>query len=185
MLHTVWGRGRSLLPQYGPWEGWLPGLIAAGDPDAWLEHPLAPWIERLDAALAGTPALATQFANELDGESFADEWTDACRRWWVLALRWRAILQAATANARTSIALEAVHHNIAVDPDYVNHRRIAHGRMLDQAREWECQVRRFFADRDLDDVDEFVASRTGLIHGLKTSEWAEGIIPIAPPRTAR
>lgn len=194
LIHTVWARTRSLLPQYGPWEGWLPGLIAAGDPQAWPTHPLAPWVERFDAAMAGPFPDATRLADELDGESFADEWADACRRWWVLALRWRVILFLSTANARTSTALEAVYRNIGVDPDFINHQRLAAGRMRDQTRDWETQVRSFFADRDLgdlgdpsdpSDVDEFIASRTGLIHTLKTSEWADTIIPVAQPRTAR
>lgn len=185
IIHTVWARTRSLLPQYGPWEGWLPGMIAAGDPNAWPPHPLASWIDRFDAAMAGPFPDATRLADELDSESFDDEWADACRRWWVLALRWRVILFLSTANSRTCNALEAVHRNIGVDPDFINHQRLATGRMRNQSRDWEARVRSFFADRNLGDVDEFIASRTGLIHSLKTSEWADTIIPVASPRTAR
>lgn len=185
LIHTVWARTRSLLPQYGPWEGWLPGLIAAGNASAWQSHPLAPWVSQLDKAMTGTPADATRLADKLDDESFADEWVEACRRWWVLALRWRVILFHATANARASLSLQAVHRNIGVDPDYINHRRLVHGRMLEQTREWESKVRQFFADRELTDVEEFIASRTGIIDAMKTSEWADDFIPVAVPRTSR
>lgn len=184
-IHTVWGRTRSLLLTYGPWEGWLPGLLAAGEPDRWSGHALEPWAAKLDAAIAGPVADARQLADDLERERFADEWTDACRRWWVMALRWRVILQTATGNARTFAALEAVHGSIGVDPDFINHRRAAHGRLLDQTSEWEAQARAFFAERELTDGDEFIASRTNLVRTLMTRDWAAPAIPVAQPRTAR
>src|SRR5690606_6739811 len=103
----------------------------------------------------------------------------------VLALRWRVILYSSTSNARSSTSLQAVHRHIGVDPDYINHRRVTHRRLLEQARAWESQVRQFFAERDLNDVEEFITSRTTLIDALKTNEWADDLIPVFLPRTAR
>lgn len=185
VIHTTWGRTRSLLPMYGPWEGWLPAFLAAGQPDALPGHPLEPWVARVDAALTGSLKDVKPVCDELAAARFDDPLTDACRSWWVLALRWRGILEPTLANARTFASLQAVHEAIGTDPDFINHRRAAHARMIEQARVWEADVRTYFDQRQLTDAQEFIASRTGILASVMTQDWAANVVPRFQPRTSR
>lgn len=183
MIHTVWGRSRSLLPPYGPWEGWLPGFLAAGDPEAWSNHPLNAWTAKLDSALSGSAWTASQLADELQRQSFSDPWVDACRRWWLLALRWHAILQASTTQSRTLISLKSVHESIGLDPDYVNLCRAALNRIDQQLQQWEADVQAYFDLQQLGDAREFLASRADIVRAQHSVDWAHAIIPPAPARS--
>jgi hypothetical protein len=185
VLHTLWARSRSLTTLYGPWEGWWPAFLAAAEPQALAGHELHAWVPRFDAALKGAIKDAVTLADELSQARFADELADACRRWWVIALQWRELLELAAGNGRTFAMLAATHRRIGVDPHYINHRRAAHQRVLDRAAQWEQAVREFFDQRQLSDVDEFVESRLALLHAAWPEDWARDAIAFQTPRSAR
>lgn len=186
LIHTTWGRGRSLMPLYGPWEGWLPGFIAAGDPARWPHDPLAPWVSRLDAAMtAESPAVAKALVEELAEVSCEDAWREQCRRWWVLALRHRVAFLSSLGCGLNFAGFEAIHRSIGVDPDTINHSRAARRAVLASLDAWARDVRRFFADNELDGADEFIAGRTEGLRQLLSHDWAAEVIPAREPVSAR
>jgi len=75
LIHTTWGRSRSLTPPYGPWERSLPGFLAAGNRDLWTKSPLQPYAAKLDAALKFMDPPLPNLIGELDAARLSDPLT--------------------------------------------------------------------------------------------------------------
>ena len=160
LIHTNWGRGDSLRPIYGPWEGWLAGLIAAGDPARWRDHPLREHVPAVDQAMVAPEWIDTQpLAERLDALTLPDAPSARAARWWQLALAQRRLVQATLQLTVGYEGLAAVHRHIGADPTRV--ARYDHDRhALDQRIEtWAGQVRAFWEEAGWLDVDEYLDSK--------------------------
>jgi len=189
IIHTFWARSRSLLPVYGPWEGWLPALLAAGNPD----HPglrvLRPWIDRLDAALGSMDYRDSRklFA-ELELQEWSGEWENECRLWWILALRHHDLYLRSLSVSLSYRQLASVSSAVGVTPDWVNFSRLGLRQTAVELHEWAVDAESFLSDREWSDREEWIATRRDPLLALleKQPDWATHIPPAEPlPRRKR
>jgi hypothetical protein len=185
IIHTTWGRTRSLLPPYGPWERILPGFLAAGSRNRWAQSPLQPYAAKLDAALKSPDDRLPELIGELETVRLPDPFDQAAIGWWRLGLRHFQLRQNVVKRFMSFSMLEATHRFIAAEPDYVNHfRRGADAERL-KLDAYFNDVSAYFADRQLRDGEEFVHGRKEALAAMLRLDWAENIIPLSTPKTAR
>ena len=178
LMHTTWARGDSLRPMYGPWDGWLPAFIAAGNAERWPGHVLQDLIEPLDKAMIAPEWIDLTGTIERIGSTGSDDSVVGhCLRWWTLALRHRQLFWATVEHTLGYLGLEAgepyrgapdkfltllqrgTQSGVPMGPvrtligDLPNLRGLFDG--------WERDVRAFWLERELSDVDEYLASRLG------------------------
>ncbi|MBA3684139.1 MAG: family 20 glycosylhydrolase [Planctomycetes bacterium] len=160
LIHTVWGRSRSLLPLYGPWEGWLPAFIAAGDPQAKLGAAMTAAIEHVDAGLSAVlfqPVLKAAAAiRELRSD---DPFERQALRWWDIALRHRHELWWAEKPLGIgSLSMEAMRGHVGVDPDITALKQQERRTCLANLAGLEDEIRAFWRDNQLSDEAELLAT---------------------------
>ena len=165
VLHTTWGRSASLMPIYGPWEGWLPVFLAAGSPDRYKNSVMRQAVDIVDAGmqshLFGPPL---QAAEQLASLNAADPREQAALQWMQLALRHRHEMWWAASASFGRRGLAAVDQYMQLDPDLValkEQERVDVNTRLDQ---WQTDVRSYFAQHAWSDVDEYLASRAGNLY---------------------
>jgi hypothetical protein len=185
VIHTTWGRSRSLTPPYGPWERALPGFLAAGNRDRWNESPLQTVVARLDAALKSPDTPLPDLIAELGAIRFPDPFDQAAIDWWRLGLRHLQLRQEIVKRAMNFSMFEATHRFLTAEPDYVNHYRRGAQFERDRLEAFFNEVRAYFSDQQLSDAEEFVQGRREALAMLLRQDWADRIIPHAPPKTAR
>lgn len=160
VMHTTWARSRSLLPLFGPWEGWVPAFIKAGDANAKLSDAMARGVELVDAAMASRtfqPMLSA--IAELDAMKPADPFEREAIRWWKLALRYQHELWWVTnALVITTHQWRAVREHVGFDPALADLKAQERAQVLTNLDELEKDVRAYFADNRVSDAEEFVAA---------------------------
>jgi hypothetical protein len=185
VIHTTWGRSRSLLPPYGPWERTLPGFLAAGSSGLWSQSPLQPYAAKLDAALKSPDDRLPDLIGELDGLRLPDPFDQAALDWWRLGLRHLPLRNAIVNRCMNFNLLEASHRFLKAEPDYVNHFRRGAQVVRSQMDAFFNDVSAYFIERQLSDAEEFVHGRREALDAMLRQDWADSIIPHVPPRTAR
>ena len=183
LIHTTWGRGDSLRTIYGPWDGWLPAFIAAGDAASWQRHVLEGLVEPLDRAMSAPEWVdLTDTIDRLESTPSDDPLVGHCLRWWALALRHRQLFWATVEHTIGYLGLEAgeayrgqtgflltllrsgADSGLPVGPVRTMFGGLAHVQAaLDS---WEDDARAFWRDRGLSDADEYFASRVGNLRCL-------------------
>lgn len=168
LLHTVWGRGDSLRPIYGPWEGWLPAFIAAADPDVWARHPLRSLCEEVDQAMIAPEWVdSLPLINRLENFADGDPIVCDCVSWWALALRHRRLLQDAIDTVLGHTAHDAVATYKGVDPEKAAARVKAVTRCQTDAAAWRADAEAWLTQRNYSDREEFLATKLdGIAHCL-------------------
>lgn len=167
LMHTFWCRSGSLGAPYGPWEGWLPGFIAAGNPQRWQQCPLAQHIPALDRALSDPEWVSPNAAiAQFEAIPCCDDFESAAARWWGLALRHRATIESVFTWVAAAAAQRARRPYRPVDPDRVAQLETRRRRVVEQLDAWNREARAFFADRKLSDVDEYLASKSENLRAL-------------------
>jgi hypothetical protein len=160
VMHTTWARSRSLLPVFGPWEGWIPAFIKAGRADAELSHAMRRGMEIVDSAMAArtfSPTLAG--VAELNDLKTDDPFERQALRWWQLALRHRHELWWVNdALGVTCHQWRAVRDHVGFDPALADLKKQERAGVLTNLDAIEKDVRAFFADNQVSDVEEYVAS---------------------------
>jgi len=176
VIHTCWSRGRSLLPLYGPWSGWLPPMILAGEKRDWESHPLKPWMAKVDDCLNAADVKASAaLIKEMKGVTMSDAFDQACFDWWVLALRWHVLLAQATAYARNVASVNVVKHHIGIDPHHARQRREAAQGLEHEVQTWADDVYAYFDEHKLSDAQEFVESRLAACGNWLPAETGEPV----------
>ena len=180
VIHTTWGRSRSLLPPYGPWERSLPGFLAAGSRGLWANAPLRPWAERLDAALQAPEAPSQALLDEWAAARLPDPFDQGALAWWGLSLRHLQARQAIVKRALAYGLFEASHRHHTVEPDTINHYR--RGARVERERldALSRDLSAYFESRQLTGREEFVEGRQAALAALLERDWAAGLIPEAP-----
>jgi len=93
LLHTVWGRYRSLGPIYGPWEAWLPAFQVAGKPDHSFSSPFRNGMKLLKEGFSTTDYDRIESViHQLRDVGSEDSFEEAALRWWEFSLRHHAEL---------------------------------------------------------------------------------------------
>jgi hypothetical protein len=185
VIHTTWGRTRSLLPPYGPWERMLPGFLAAGSRNQWSQSLLQPWALKMDAALKSPGDHLPKLIGELDAVRLPAPFDQAAIDWWRLGLRHLQLRQNVVQRSMTFAMMEATSRFLAAEPDYINHFR--RGAQNEQRRldTFFNDVCAYFFDRKLSDAEEFTEGRRAAMSMLLQLDWADKIVPHFPPKTAR
>ena len=161
VLHTFWGRTNSLTPNYGPWEGWLPGFLAAADGAAWEHHPLRPLSREVDQAMIApewvdlSPLIARLEAFEHDDELVSD-----CVAWWALSLKHRRLVHEAVEVAVRNTAYEAVAPYRGLDPDQVAARAATAAGYRSRAAAWRPEAEAWLMERGYSDIPEYLDCKT-------------------------
>ena len=176
LIHTTWARSNSLRPINGPWDGWLPAFVAAGNQSRWDGHILKGLIEPLDEALVAPESTdLTETIGRIESTRCDDPMVHRCLEWWVLAMRHRKLFWATVEHTIGCFGMEAVErHRGPADPflallrgdldsdipiDPVR-RMFGDISQLHRAlAEWERAARAFWEARELSDADEYFASR--------------------------
>jgi hypothetical protein len=173
LIHTTWGRGRSLLPIYGPWEGWIPGFIAAGHHADWPAHPLRAWIERVDEAIDRGSWLhyraLTEDLQKLLDQHQLNEYETLAVQWWMLSVRFKFWYGAALVE---TLGYQGWLETVKVmgnDTDWQQQCFRQRARAQTQLDEWERDAREFWQRCQLSDADEFFAGRLAPIRALLQS----------------
>jgi hypothetical protein len=139
----------------------------------------------LDAALKSPDDRLPELIGELETVRLPDPFDQAAIGWWRLGLRHFQLRQNVVKRFMSFSMLEATHRFIAAEPDYVNHfRRGADAERL-KLDAYFNDVSAYFADRQLRDGEEFVHGRKEALAAMLRLDWAENIIPLSTPKTAR
>lgn len=161
LIHTTWGRSRSLMPLYGPWEGWLPAFIAAGRRGAAISPALAAGMDLLQRTRHPTGSKATREAAAAMADLSSDDPLERqALRWWEIALRHRHELW--WAERPLTIGYEgllAVQRHVGLDPDIIQLRRGERAGVIERLGVLAADIRAFCRDNRWSDADELVESR--------------------------
>lgn len=168
VLHTVWGRGDSLRPIYGPWEGWLPAFLAASNPEAWDRHPLSPLSEEVDRAMVAPEwSDSRPLIDRIEAFQAGDRLTRDCLSWWSLALQHRRLLHNAVEAVVGHAAYDAVALFRSVDPEKAEARRLSVAQWRREAMAWNAAADAWLTAQDYSDRAEYLASKSnGIKHCL-------------------
>jgi|GEM_PF-1237488 len=164
LLHTVWGRYRSLGPIYGPWEAWLPAFQVAGQPDQPLSPPIQKGMTLLKEGFSTTSYDQIESVRhqlrELHSEDSLEE---AALRWWEFSLRHHAelgVVQYYTMGRetmRSAFAYLGEDENLLFDvEDNVE-------KLLGRIDVLEKEVSRQLAEWEWSDREEYLDSRFGAV----------------------
>ncbi len=177
VLHTVWGRGDTLRPIYGPWEGWLPSFLAAGNSKAWKQHKLEPLVEVFDLAMASPSIVeAEALITRLEGMEDEDPMVADCISWWILSLQHLRLLHGAVDAVLGHAAHDAVRSTLGIDParDRIRAERLSQLRKDTAA--WRTAASQWLDERGYSDRDEYLATKlNGIERCIASAEKA------APP----
>lgn len=168
LLHTVWGRGDSLRPLYGPWEGWLPGFLAAADPQAWPEHPLAELTAELDRAMTAPEwEDLAPLIQRFEVFEHPDPLVRDAVSWWTLSLRHRQLFHAAVDVAIGHPVYEAVAPVRGIDPEKAATRAAAREQALASVAAWRAAAAAWLDARAYSDREEYLATKlNGFLNAL-------------------
>lgn len=161
LLHTFWGRTNSLTPNYGPWEGWLPAFLAAGDAQAWKNHPLQALCEEVDQAMIAPewtdlkPLIA-----RLDAFTHDDPMVRDCVSWWVLSLQHRRLVHGAVEVGIRQAAYRAVAPFRGVDPDQATAWAEDAQRWQADTASWSEAAAAWLEAHGYSDIPEYIACKT-------------------------
>lgn len=178
LIHTTWGRTRSLTPLYGPWHGWLPAFIEAGRCGKWSSAPEAfrSALHRLEGALhAETSRACDEVAAELAGiaSSLESRLAQEAVRWWQLALRHRAMTIRIVHRGIGYCNLESTQeHRGGLDPHWLDDYRRQRAGLSREIDQWSRDVELFWQDNALNDFNEYVQSRTAGLSKMLHMEWS-------------
>ncbi len=165
ILHTVWGRTNSLRPLYGPWEGWLPGWLAAANPEAWRTHRLAGLASEVDRAMQAPEWQFPEDLIERLGEIAEDDpMVRSCLEWWALTLRHRKLLHDVMEVAIRHAAYDAVEPRLGLDPDDVAIRADFRRQRVDRVEVWGRDAAAWLSRHGYSDIDEYVDTK---VSGLR------------------
>ncbi len=160
LLHTFWARTNSLTPNYGPWEGWLPGFLAAADAAAWERHPLKPLCDEVDEAMTAPEWTDLDpLIGRLESFTHDDSLVRDCVAWWVLSLQQRQAVHHAVEVALRNPAYEAVAPYRGIDPDALAARRKTASQYRGQAEAWRQSALAWLKAHGYSDVPEYLASK--------------------------
>ena len=160
LLHTFWARTNSLTPNYGPWEGWLPGFLAAADAAAWERHPLKPLCDKVDEAMTAPEWTDLDpLIGRLESFTHDDSLVRDCVAWWVLSLQQRQAVHHAVEVALRNPAYEAVAPYRGIDPDALAARRKTASQYRGQAEAWRQSALAWLKAHGYSDVPEYLASK--------------------------
>lgn len=179
VIHTLWGRSRSLLPLYGPWEGWIPGFIAAGGRTPWQEHPLSLAVrvhEQFMVNLMPThPGKESQALKLLAKQAESmDAFSQQCLRWWALAAEQLQLRSWVQMVSLTDYTLRHTNKHVTITPEGIAERCRVHADVDSKLEALAQQVRQFFADNQLSDVDEYIDERITNLRDLLAGAGALG-----------
>ncbi len=162
LIHTVWARGRSLSPMYGPWEGWLPSFQLAGQPGTELSHPMRAGLALLNKGMqTHVHAVAEQASLDIREVHSANDWEEQALRWWELTLRhYTLIMVVHYRSIGYQSILSAMKHQghdplLAAESD--------HGRrmLLNDLNTLSSDMAQWLKRNEWSDTQEFLDSRLG------------------------
>ena len=185
VIHTTWGRSRSLLPLYGPWHNALPAILSGGANDRWTGSELQCVALEIDEVLSGKPTSAKELLAKVESLRPKDATMERLRRWWILGLRHRLLKCEFLARGSAFAQLEAVSRHLAVEPDYVKHSRRGGRAALSSLQEWQNDVLTFFKEESLGDAAEYVEGKANALRVLLGRDWSEGIVSEGEPVSTR
>lgn len=167
LIHTHWCRNSSLGELYGPWEGWLPGFIAGGDPARWESSALRDAIPVLDRALCDPEwFLPDVIIRQLQAVPTGDGFEEAAVRWWALSLRHRVLIESTATWITGWHARAAVDRHRGPHPERSAMLFSRRGPLLHRMDEWETEARRFCLERGYGDTEEFLATKLGNLRAI-------------------
>ena len=173
IIHTTWGRSRSLSPLYGPWEGWLPGFIAAGTPNATLSDAMTKAMPCLARGLNTRSLSQIREASEAIGAISSDDpFEQQALRWWNLALRHRGALWWAEGPLTMGYAAQcATARHVGVDPELRAVRRAEYDSTRQTLLGLADEIRSFGEDNQWSDIPEFINSRIDNVVECLDAAW--------------
>jgi hypothetical protein len=181
LIHTNWGRANSLLPLYGPWEGYLPLFELAGDPAGWQNNPLRPIMEQISGVFATdnihASAAILKLVEALNDAPAGNPFQRRAIQWWQLALRHRCLVLQTSMETVYYTTWRASYERLGISPSIVERTRTNRRNILLELGQWKQDVLRFFDEAMLDAADgrEFVRSRADNLEYFFQLDWAEGI----------
>lgn len=174
VLHTVWGRGDTLRPIYGPWEGWLPAFLAAGNSKTWKQHKLEPLVEAFDSAM-NSPSVEEANALIARLEKIEDEdlMVRDCISWWILSLRHLRLLHGAVDVVIGYAAHDAVRSTLGIDPERDRIRAERLSQLRKDTTAWRTCADQWLDERGYSDRDEYLATKlNGIERCIASAEKA-------------
>lgn len=170
VLHTFWNRSGSQGRLYGPWEGWLPGFIAAAELKAWSTHALYSLVDEMDAAMKST-ANSDEVFERLRSVESNDHMTQRCVQWWILSLRHKDLFYRTVESTLGYGAFEAVHHAVGTDPFRMKQLRQNRADLRHDIDAWDAHAREFWQHGEWTDADEYLGSRIDNLRKLLQCDW--------------
>ncbi len=164
LIHTTWSRSASIQPIYGPWEGWLPAFIAAGDPKRWEGHALAAPMAALDRGMQPNSFEHLESAGEALAQVRMDDGlSQRAVQWWRLALAHRkACWDVVRNDARLRTLLRSAPY-VGLDTHLLQRFAGSRQSIAEAITAWEQQARQFWQEAALSDMDEFMDSCAGAL----------------------
>jgi hypothetical protein len=161
LLHTFWARTNSLTPNYGPWEGWLPGFLAAADAQAWEIHPLRELCVEVDQAMIAPEWTDLKpLITRLEAFTHDDAMVRDCVSWWVLSLKHRQIVHGTVESAIRHAAYGAVAPFRGIDPDQAAARSATTRQWQADTVAWHEAAAAWLKAHDYSDIPEYLACKT-------------------------
>ncbi|MEO6909100.1 MAG: family 20 glycosylhydrolase, partial [Abditibacteriaceae bacterium] len=157
LIHTVWSRSRGLSPLYGPWEGWIPSFLLAGNPSLTLSAPLQRGMKILERGQKSTTYdQAHDAAGEMAQLHSDDAIEEAALRWWELSLRHASelfVVQFLTLgyeNLRASIQTQGT------DPDLVDEMHDSRAKLNERLSTLRNDIAEFLQCYQWSESDEYL-----------------------------
>jgi hypothetical protein len=160
LIHTTWGRSRSLAPLYGPWEGWLPAFLAAGHGEISgsdeLQSGLAIWQQHRAKKDYHEQLKAAQQIAQLASH---DPLETQALHWWALALRYEAEWDAFVYHYSEQEALSATMAHVGRDDNLLEINREAWRQFDQRTEQLKQEMRLFLEANQWSDIEEYIDSR--------------------------
>lgn len=160
VMHTVWARVGSLAPLYGPWDGWLPGFMIAGNPGEKLSAVLQRGWDLLEEGLA-CPGYecVDRTLGELQKLHSEDDFEERALRWWEFALRHHGELYMVEHVVLGYEAIRATSNFMGSDPQLIADLDEALKQCRTRIRKLGEDVEGFLRANEWTDIDEYIEGR--------------------------
>jgi hypothetical protein len=169
VVHTTWGRSCSLRQVYGPWEGWLPVFLAAGDPERWAAHPFGEVVPLLDTVVSGpTDPNVAEFREAAAAVKPGNRFEEEALRWWELAVKYEELRHGIPNMALMHPGYAVVRRHVGLTPGLTAESREQRRWLSSRLDTWEEEVRAFWQDAELTDVEEYLGSRLDGLRAMLT-----------------
>lgn len=168
VIHTTWGRPRSLWSLYPPWFAVVPVFIAAGSPEKWAAHPWRSFVEKMGSAVVrNEPGELIQLEKECANLPVGNMIEQESRDYLKYALQYQRYEKECRYLIYRRRAISQTNRFLDMDePAFQVHSVEPEKQVRQRILEWESNMQEFFRRNHLSDAEEFLAEKMSVFEGL-------------------